>query len=626
MKREKQSVGKEKSAQALFLTCAVFSVVAVFAIVFFILYRSLPALEKIGIGNFLFGDTWEPRWEDKAEAGLMSYGDIFGIRNMLLTSLIVTAGAVVLGGLLGVFTAVFTTYYCPNKIPAKKWRFLQKISPVGIFEQIVNLLSGIPSIIVGFFGLTAVIPLLKLISPNGEGTGMLAAIIVLAMMITPTVASLTKNSLQSLPKDYYEGAISLGNTKDQTVFRVMLPAAKKGILSALVLGVGRAIGETMAVLFVIGGASGKTPDSFFKPVGALTTAIANELGEAAFGSVHLSALTAIGLVLLVTVLIINVLLSLLKKEGTGKGRAHQLAGVTGEREYLFRRSGLIQAALKICSFVLAFTVVFVLVYLIGYLLVRGLPHITFDFLFGTTKGSHVTLSGGIVTTLMTILLTLLIALPLGVGAAIYLNEYSKKGSKLVRVIRLFIDTLSGVPSIVFGLFGMIFFCQICGFGYSILAGSLTMVLIVLPTVIRSTEESLREVPDSMREGSFALGAGKLRTTFKVVLPYALRGVVTSVILSVGRIVGESAALIYTSGAVVGMPKGYLSQGSTLAVYMYYFQCEGLHMDEMYATAVVLLMIVLALNLAVTFVQKKLGNRDGANEKKEKKSNERSAAF
>ncbi|MBQ8427656.1 MAG: phosphate ABC transporter permease subunit PstC, partial [Clostridia bacterium] len=283
MKKERQIFDKEKTAQVLFLACAVFSVVAVFAIVFFILYRSLPALGKVGLGNFLFGDTWEPRWEDKAENGLLAYGEIFGIRNMLLTSLIVTIGAVLLGGLLGVFTAVYVTYYCPNKIRAKKWKFLQKISPVGIFEQVVNLLSGIPSIIVGFFGLTAIIPVLRLLSPNGEGTGMLAAILVLAIMIMPTVSSLTKNSLQSLPKEYYEGSLALGNTKDQTVFRVMLPSAKKGILSALVLGVGRAIGETMAVLFVIGGASGKSPDSFFKPIGALTTAIANELGEAAFG-------------------------------------------------------------------------------------------------------------------------------------------------------------------------------------------------------------------------------------------------------------------------------------------------------------------------------------------------------
>ena len=175
--------------------------------------------------------------------------------------------------------------------------------------------------------------------------------------------------------------------------------------------------------------------------------------------------------------------------------------------------------------------------------------------------------------------------------------------------------MSGVPSIVFGLFGKIFFCDICGLGYSLWAGSFTMALIVLPTIIRSTEESLREVPDSMREASLALGSSKVRTIFKIVLPAALRGIVTAIILSIGRIVGESAALIYTSGTTIQMPDGYSSTGATFSVFMYVFQQEGLQMDEMYATAVVLLVIVIVLDVLVTLVQKKFDRKikgDGGN--------------
>ena len=582
----------EKAAKWIFFACACVSLVAVFAIVFFISYRSIPALQKVGVFRFLFGTQWKPAWEEKAAEGLLSYGDIFGVGNILATTLIVTAGAVLLGGAFGVFTATFTAFYCP-----KKWGLKT------VFEQLINLLASIPSIIVGFFGATVVVPIVYAISPNGMGMGMLSAILVLALMITPTVASLSQNSLESVPREYYEGSLGVGATKNQTVFRVMLPSAKSGVVSSVVLGTGRAVGETMAVLFVIGGASGSVPDSFFKPLGSLTTTIAQELGEASFGSVHLSALTAIGLVLLVLVLCINLVLTLIKKERIGKEKRLTLRE-SKQTARVYRRSGAGANVLCAVSVLFAAVIAFAVCYLVGHILIKGLPYVNFRFLVGETRGSDVTIAAGLVTTVMTVFMTLLIALPLGIGAAIYLNEYSKKGGKLVRALRVFIDTLSGVPSIVFGLFGMIFFCQICGLGYCVLSGSLTMTLIVLPTVIRSTEESLREVPESMRAGALALGSSKIRTIWKIVLPTALRGIVTAVVLSIGRIVGESAALIYTSGAVVEMPKSYFSQGSTLSVFMYYFQCEGLHLNEMYATAVVLLAVVLALNVAILLLTRR----------------------
>ncbi len=622
MKKIRESFTKENAAKVTFGICAGFSILAVFAIVFFVLYRSIPAFREIGVFNFLFGKNWQPRWEEDVVSGELGYGDIFGVLPMILTTLAVTGGAVLLGGVLGIFTAVFMAFYCPKNLERtplfKRIPILRRFPVKGFFEQVVNLLASIPSIIIGFFGLVVLVPLVQKLSPRGEGMGVLSAILVLAIMIMPTIASLAKNSMESVSKEYYEGALGLGNTKDQTVFRVMLPSAKPGILSAIILGVGRAVGETMAVMFVIGGASGKMPDSLFKPVGSLTTTIAKEMGYVSVGSVHESALIAIGFVLLVFVLFINLALNAVKKDRPGGNKLFggrlQACGDARRKIYTYRQCGASQRVLKYLSVALSLFIAFVLLFLVGFICVKGIPHLSWHFLFGESKNGDATIFPAFVSTGMIILMTLLIALPIGIGAAVFLNEYSKKGSRFVKVVRLFIDTLSGVPSIVFGLFGMIFFCDILGFGYSLWAGSFTMVLIVLPTIIRSTEESLREVPDSMREGSLALGASKVRTVFKVVLPSALRGIVTSIILSIGRIVGESAALIYTSGSPIKMPEGYGSQGSTFSVFMYYFQQEGLALDEMYATAAVLIAIVVLLDVLVTLARRKFSGAGGEEKK------------
>ena len=202
-------------------------------------------------------------------------------------------------------------------------------------------------------------------------------------------------------------------------------------------------------------------------------------------------------------------------------------------------------------------------------------------------------------------LALLISVPLGIFSAIYLVEYAKKGNKLVGIIRVTAETLSGIPSIVYGLFGMLFFVTSLGFGYSILAGAFTLSIMVLPVIMRTTEEALLAVPDSYREGSFGLGAGRLRTVFRIVLPAAVPGILSGVILAIGRIVGETAALIYTSGTVATLPEDLFSSGRTLSVHMYNLASEGLHMNEAYATAVVLLVIVMIINWISAFISRKV---------------------
>ena len=249
--------------------------------------------------------------------------------------------------------------------------------------------------------------------------------------------------------------------------------------------------------------------------------------------------------------------------------------------------------------------VLALVFLIVYILVMGVPHITPELFAWEYNSDNVSCMPAIINTVVVTLLTLVIAVPFGVGAAIYLAEYAKRGNKFVKLIRTMAETLSGIPSIVYGLFGMLFFVTACHMSYSLMAGILTVAIMVLPTVLRTTEEALLAVPDSFREGSFGLGAGKLRTVFRIVLPSAIPGILSGVILSTGRIAGETAALIYTAGTMATLPKNLLSSGRTLAVHMYVLSQEGLHTDQAFATAVILLVMVLLINILSSVIAKKM---------------------
>lgn len=569
---------KENIARAVFFALAAFSVFAVFAIVFYLLYASIPAFREIGFFKFIFGSTWSASHKT------------FGILPMILTSIVLTAASVFLGGVFAVFTAVFIVYYCP--------RFLKKI-----YMQIINLLAGIPSLVYGYFGLVLLKPLMEKVFGVGSASGLLLSTAVLSIMILPTITSLVRNSLENVPMHYYEGALALGCTKNQSVWKVCLPAAKNGIIAAVILGIGRAVGETMAVQLLLGNQV-NFPLLPFLPVRSLTSNIVQEFGYSS--GLHREALIATGFILLLFILVINVCLWLVKRNDSISGNkffSRKFKESDSRISQLsYRKTGSVQDVLWILSWVFAILTAVVLVFIILFTFVKGIPHITGDFLFGKSGNTKTTLAPAFVTTGLLIIFALLVALPLGIGAAIFLTEYAKRGSKAVKVIRLFIDTLAGIPSIVFGLFGAIFFGGYLSMGYSIIGGALTLALIILPTIIRSVEQSLSEVPDSMREASYALGAGKIRTIFVVVLPQALSGVITSVILSIGRIVGESAALIYTAGTVSAMPNGLNSAGSSFAVMMYKFMSEGLQINNAYATASVLLIFVIILNLLVSLVE------------------------
>ena len=279
----------------------------------------------------------------------------------------------------------------------------------------------------------------------------------------------------------------------------------------------------------------------------------------------------------------------------------------GEFWNIYRRKpgSLIVLILVLLSAVVTVGVLFSLII---YILVNGVTHLKPELFAWEFNTDNMSMMPAIVSTVYMTVLSLIMAVPVGIFSAIYLVEYARRGSRLVKVVRTTTETLKGIPSIVYGLFGYILFVITLGWSYSLIAGAVTLAIMILPLIMRTTEEALMSVPDSYREGSFGLGAGKLYTVFKLILPCAVPGILAGVILAIGRIVGESAALIFTAGTVAQVPGSLFDSARTLSVHMYALLSEGLYTDEAYATAVVLLILVIIINALSGMVAKKLATR------------------
>ncbi len=277
---------KELLMKIVFFLAACVSIFSTILICVFIFANGVPAIKEIGVFKFLFGTVWKPS------------NDIYGIFPMIIGSIYVTAGAIILGVPVGVLCAVFMAKFCPEKL-------------YKIMKPAIGLLAGIPSIVYGFFGLVVVVPIIQDIFGTG-GKGVLTASIILGIMILPTIISVSEDAVRSVPESYYEGALALGDTHEQAVFRAMVPAAKSGILAGVILGVGRAIGETMAVIIIAGNQT-VIPKSILSGVRTMTSNIVMEMGYAT--GLHRQALIGTGVVLFVFILIINMLFSVMKKEG-----------------------------------------------------------------------------------------------------------------------------------------------------------------------------------------------------------------------------------------------------------------------------------------------------------------------
>ncbi len=269
--------------------------------------------------------------------------------------------------------------------------------------------------------------------------------------------------------------------------------------------------------------------------------------------------------------------------------------------------------LGICVRAAALITAVVILFLVAYILIKGIPHLTPSLFAWEYNSENVSLVPALINTVFMTGLSLLLAAPIGIFSAVYLNEYARRGNRLVKIVRMAAEVLSGIPSIVYGLFGMIFFVVTLGWGYSLLAGTFTLTIMILPLIMRTTEEALMSVPDAYREGSFGLGAGRLRTVFAIVLPAAIPGILAGVILAIGRIVGETAALIFTAGTLPEVPGSLLDSTRTLAVHMYNLSSEGLYLNQAYATAVVLLVLVVFINACSAWVAKRFsGGYHGKN--------------
>jgi phosphate transport system permease protein len=611
---------KERAIKTVFFFTAFFAVIVVSFIFLFLVRDGYAIFEKVGVLTFLSGASWAPT----------AVVPLYGIFPLIVGTLLVTIGAMVFAVPLSIGCAIYISELASPRVKQ-------------VLKPAVELLAGIPSVVYGFFGLIVLTNFIRVTFDLPTGETWLAASVLLGIMALPTIISVSEDAISSVPHEYKEGSLAIGATRWQTISQVLVPAALSGIAAAIILGIGRAIGETMAVLMVAGNA-GIIPDPFWNilsPLRTLTATLGIEMGEVSLGSDHYSALFGVAVVLLIITLIINlsagaILLHL--KEGRTRVASRKtlvssytkesflwvarIIGILFLLVFLLMAAPLWLAALILLAgvawyfgrnlvsrkyiqtiafgFVIAAAVIVItiLIIILQDIIINGLPALSWEFL--TQPPKDLGRAGGIfpaiIGTLCLVTGAIAIALPLGVGAAIYLVEYTREGH-VTRLIRTGVDLLNGTPSIVFGLFGFAFIVLYLQIGVSMLAGQITLALMVLPTVIRTTEESLKNIPQSLREGSLALGATRWQTISRVVLPPAIPGIVTGAILSIGRAAGETAPIMFTAVVFSSrfLPDSAFQPVMALPYHLFILATNvpGASTNK-YGTALVLLLLVVGL--------------------------------
>jgi len=642
----------------------------VFLIIVFLFITGGPFFAEVTLAEFLLGTNWLP-----------TNGD-FGALPIIVDTLLVTLGAIIIALPLGLMTAIFIAELAPPK--------LRKI-----LKFTVEILAGIPSVVYGFFGLIVLNIWIRDIFGLHHGNTWLSGSLILAIMALPTIVSVCEDSIRAVPDYYRDASYAMGATKWQTIRKVVLPAGMSGITAAMVLGIGRALGETMAMMLVIGNCK-MFPEpitNMFSCVAVITSTIGLGLGPTETGSIEWRSYFALGITLFIMTLIVNtianVILSRIQRKFTGEkpkekylklkesksikiilkykillltilfsgiiafilpdlpskligvlicvglGLTFQLYKIVPQNYKKWVIYGVILLfigwvlstwigillAIILCVLIIGIKLTFkkissvgqekfwfIIVYLCSsftviavgmllyYIINRGLPVIFQpNFLTGTS------MEGGILPAITgTIQLTLgsiAFALPLGMCAGIYLSEFAKE-NKITKIIRSGIDNLNGTPSIIFALFGVVLFLVLFGLMKSLLAGMLTLGLMILPTIIRTTEEAVKAIPQSFREGSLALGSSKWQGISKIVLPAALPGIVTGAVLGMGRSAGETAPIMFT--AVRTSSRWWITMSvfepvMALTYHLYRLLTEALYsVEEAAGTALTLLLLVLVL--------------------------------
>lgn len=616
------------------MAVASLAVVIVLGIIGFIAEGSLLAVREIGLWNFMSGDVWRPNRE------------AYGAYHLIVGTLLVTIGAIAFALPLGLGAAIFISELAP-----KRYR-----EPLKLVSEVF---SGIPSVVYGFFGLVVLVPFLLNNVPGATaGQSWLAGSILLGIMALPTIISVAEDAISSVPRSYREASLAMGATRWQTTSRVVVPAAISGISAAAILGIGRAMGETMAVMMVTGNAP-IFPDpltNLMSPIRTITATIAMEMKEVAYGTTHFSALFLLALILFVIVLLVNTISRAIMRRMREKFNPTKPPKIRSQRfqemqEKVSRVLLLVRyavvlgviwvlvelwfgadAALGSVVGVLAMIVItrytnprfnqrlahgilsLVMLVVVGLLLVivtdivsNGLPALSAEFVseFPSQGGRAGGIYPAILGTLKLVVGTIAIAVPIGVVSGIYLSEYAKE-TRWTSFIRGGIDNLAGTPSVVFGLFGMAAFVIYLDFGVSLLAGWLTLACLILPVIVRTTEEAVKRVPQDLKEASLALGATKWETITKVVLPAAFPGVITGTILSIGRAAGETAPIMFTAVVAYQTRLGDFSVMDpvmALPYHLYFLASEVPDAyDNQYGTALVLLIIVLSIYSAATFLR------------------------
>jgi phosphate transport system permease protein len=630
------SVYKERFVKTLFFLSAFFAVIVIAFILLFLFRDGYPIFAEVGVVDFLFGTSWTPT------AVVPQYG----IFPLIVGTVLVTIGAMVIAVPLSIGCAIYISELASPRV--KK-----------ILKPAVELLAGIPSVVYGFFGLVVLTDFIRISFDIPTGETWLAASIILGIMALPTIVSVSEDAISSVPREFKEGSLAIGATRWQTISKVIVPAALSGIAAAIILGIGRAVGETMAVMMVAGNAA-IIPDPIWNvlsPIRTLTATLGIEMGEVSVGSLHYNALFGIAIVLLAITLLINLaavaILRHLRERGMRRQkrtpliaperkaslkRFAEVIGLSGVMIFLlvatppwcaivflvtgvawyYIREQLSQKHIEKVAFALiistALIVLAILVIILQDIIINGIPAISWEFL--TQPPRDLGRAGGIypaiVGTLYLVTGAILIALPIGVGAAIYLVEYTREG-RITRLIRTGVDLLNGTPSIVFGLFGFAFIVLFLGTGVSLIAGQITLSLMVLPTVIRTTEESLKNTPQSLREGSLALGATKWQTIRRVVLPPAVPGIVTGAILSIGRAAGETAPIMFTAVIFSSrfLPDSLFEPVMALPYHLYILATNvpGASTNQ-YGTALVLLVMVVGFYSVAIVVRNHFQNKIG----------------
>ncbi len=647
--------------------------VFVFLIIIFLFVNGAPFFAQVPLEDFFFGTNWLP-----------SKGD-FGALPIIIDTILVTLGAIIIALPLGILTAIFIAELAPP--------LLRKI-----LKFTVEILAGIPSIVYGFFGVVILNTWIKDIFGMHDGRSWLSGSLILAIMALPTIVSVCEDAIRAVPDFYREASYAMGATRWQTIRKVVIPAGMSGITAAIILGIGRALGETMAMTLVIGN-SYRLPDpltNMLSQVAVITSTIATNWGPTVEGSIEQQSLLALGIMLFIMALLVNtlsnVIMSKVKRKFTGQKPKEKFSTLKNSKYYkLYKKykqwiitafivifvllilpdynSQIIGAlsilgisivyyiykkvpkqrkrlvlysvmlsflgwvlstwigillAISICclifvsliflkriSTVIQQRIWFVIIYassvfavfavglLIYYIVVTGAP-VFFEPGFLTGVPSNSGREGGIfpaiIGTLQLTVGSILFALPLGIFAGIYLSEYAGD-NKITKFIRAGIDNLNGTPSIIFGLFGVVFFLLFVGLPRSLLVGILTLGLMILPTIIRTTEEAVKAIPQSFREGSLALGSSKFQGILKIVVPAAIPGIVTGAVLGMGRSAGETAPIMFTA---VRSHSSYITfslLNPVMALTYHLFRLSGEvtgGLERAAGTALTLLLLVLVL--------------------------------